>query len=59
MISVHRDVFVVFGDHNVVSDLKRAGIMTCKSIVILEDNQGMTNMGTEVTIFCIQSYAVT
>lgn len=49
MIATHRDVFVVFGDHNVVSDLRRAGIMTCKSIIILEDNQGMANQGTEVS----------
>jgi hypothetical protein len=58
-VSSYQDVFVVFGDHNVVSDLKRAGIMTCKSIVILEDTQDMGSHGNEINTSTITKFLST
>ena len=38
-------MYIIFGDHNHVSVLKRAGIMVCRSIVIIEDNADMGGVG--------------
>jgi len=52
-------VYALFGDHNSVADLTRAGIMQSKSIVIVEDNDGMGSEGSEIHTATITKFLST